>query len=63
MKHLREVDESYTEHATFALKGAVHCLLAAGALVVHAAIPALFTRSASTRLATLLDSMRSRYSK
>ncbi len=63
MKHLKEVDETYLQHAGFALKGALHCLLAAGALVIHAAVPALFTKSASTRLRWLLDTMMKRYSK
>lgn len=63
MKHLREVDETYLQHAGFALKGAWHCVLAAGALVIHAAIPALFTKSASTRLKWLLATMMQRYTK
>lgn len=63
MKHLRDVNEGYLEHAVFALKGAAQCMLAAGALVVHAAVPALFTTSASTRLRKLLDTMMQRYTK
>ena len=63
MRHLNEVTETYDQHARFALWGAGQCLLAAGALVIHAIWPRWFTRSASTRIKRLLDSMMSRYSK
>ena len=61
MGHLKDVNEGYWQHAGFALKGAVHCLLAAGALVVHAIVPRFFQRSASTRLNRLVRSMVERY--
>lgn len=63
MRHLNEVTETYPQHARFALWGAGQCLLAAGALVIHAVWPRWFTRSASTRIKRLLDSMNERYSK
>lgn len=59
--HLNEVREGYLQHAAFALKGAGHCLLAAGALVIHAVAPRWFQRSASTRLNKLVRSMVERY--
>lgn len=63
MRHLDEVGETYLQHAWFALKGAGQCLLAAGALVIHAVVPRWFTRSASTRLNKLVRNMYERYQK
>lgn len=63
MRHLKEVDEGYREHAAFALKGAAELLLIALVLAVHAVCPWWFTRTASTRMRKLLDNMMARYSK
>ncbi len=61
MKHLREVNETYVVHLKFALWGAGQCVLAVGALVVHAFVPTFFERSASTRLKSVLKTMTDRY--
>ena len=63
MKHLKEVNETYAEHAAFALKGAAELLLIALVLAVHAVCPWWLTRTASTRMRKLLDNMMARYSK
>ena len=63
MKHLDEVNEAYTEHAAFALKGAAELLLIALVLAIHAVCPWWFTRTASTRMKALYDTMMARYSK
>lgn len=63
MRHLKEVNESYTEHAGFALKGAAELLLIALVLAIHALCPWWFRRTASTRMRKLLDNMMARYSK
>lgn len=49
-KHLNLIDESYTEHAKHAMWIAAQCVKMAAALVVHAAIPALFVTYASDKL-------------
>lgn len=63
MQHLNEVSETYWQHGRFALWAAGQCLLAAGALVIHAVWPRWYTRSASTRLKKTYDKMMARYSK
>ncbi len=61
MKHLRELNETYVQHAAFALGSALQLLLIALVLVIHAVCPWWFTRTASTRLQTLLNQMKARY--
>ena len=53
LDHPRKVDETYLEHATFALTFAGKLLLAAGAALVHAVIPSLCEKTASTIIADL----------
>jgi hypothetical protein len=61
MKHLLEVRETYVVHLKFALWGSWQCFLAMCTLIVHAVIPPLFERSASTRLKSALKTMMDRY--
>ncbi|HEU4429062.1 MAG TPA: DUF6356 family protein [Myxococcota bacterium] len=53
LAHPRSVGESYPEHLAAALGFAALLGLAAAACFVHALVPALFTRSASRRVAEL----------
>lgn len=61
MKHLQEVNETYVVHLKFALWGAWQCFLATLTLIVHAFVPPLLTRSASTRLKGVLKTMMDKY--
>jgi hypothetical protein len=53
LAHPRSVGESYPQHLSAALGFAALLGLAATACFVHALVPALFTRSASRRVAEL----------
>ena len=53
LAHPADVNESYTQHLLAATGFAVRLLLAAGACLVHALIPCLFTRAASRALDSL----------
>lgn len=53
LEHPRKVDESYLEHAWFALRFSGQLALAAGAALVHAFVPALCEKTASTITAKL----------
>ena len=53
LAHPRSVGESYAEHFVAALGFAALLACAAAACFVHALVPALFTRSASRRVAEL----------
>jgi hypothetical protein len=53
LAHPRSVGESYAQHLAAALRFAALLGLAAAACFVHALVPALFTRSASRRVAEL----------
>lgn len=53
LDHPRKVDESYGQHARFALGVSAQLFAAALAALVHALIPALFERTASTIVARL----------
>ena len=53
LDHPRKVDESYAQHARFALGFSAQLFMAAGAALVHAVIPALCERTASTIVASL----------
>lgn len=63
MDHLKEVNETYAQHAMFALKGAAELVLIAVVLAVHAVCPWWFARTASTHMKKLLDKMMKRYSQ
>jgi len=53
LDHPRKVEESYAQHARFALGVSAHLFAAAFAALIHALIPALFERTASTIVARL----------
>jgi len=55
--HPRSVGESWSQHLVAALGFAGLLASAAGACFVHALVPALFTRSASRRVALLNERM------
>lgn len=63
MKHLDEVNETYTQHALFALWAMGQLLLCAGTLAAHAVNPQVLTTSTSRRLTKLLHKMTTRYTK
>jgi hypothetical protein len=60
LDHPRRVNETYAEHGRFALGVAGKLLLAAGAAVVHALIPALFEKTASRLVAELYQKTNNR---
>ena len=60
LDHPRRVNETYVEHGRFALGFAGKLLLAAGAAVVHALVPALFEKTASRLVAELYQKTNSR---
>lgn len=53
LDHPRKVDETYFEHFLFAMKFAGLLLLAGGAALVHALIPALFEKTAGNIIIAL----------
>jgi len=53
LEHPRSVDESYLQHAGFALRFAGRLFAAAFAALAHALIPVLFERTASRAVADL----------
>ena len=60
MKHLKEAGEGYFEHAAAALKFGVQLQLLAGAAVVHAIYPDVFTDTVSKGVEDLNDRLESR---
>lgn len=55
--HPRSVGESYLEHQGMALSFAGRLLLAAGACLVHAFVPALFEKTGSRMIVGLHEDM------
>ncbi|MEH6646007.1 DUF6356 family protein [Sulfitobacter sp.] len=53
LEHPAKVDETFLEHMAFASKFACKLFLAGGAAFVHAIIPCLFEKTASTIIADL----------
>lgn len=53
LSHPQSVDESYGEHAVFAGGFALRLFLAGGAALVHAIIPCLFEKTASSMIADM----------
>ncbi|MEQ6248020.1 DUF6356 family protein [Sulfitobacter sp. HNIBRBA3233] len=53
LEHPASVDESFLEHMAFAGKFSGKLFLAGGAALVHAFIPCLFEKTASTIIAEL----------
>jgi hypothetical protein len=57
LAHPRSVGETYVEHATMAARFALRLFVAACACAIHAAVPALFPRTASRIIAELYGRM------
>ncbi len=53
LEHPAKVDESFFQHMAFALKFSGKLFLAGGAAMVHAFMPCLFEKTASTIIAEL----------
>jgi hypothetical protein len=53
LAHPRSVGETYVEHATMAARFALRLFVAACACAIHAAVPALFPRTASRIIASV----------
>ena len=60
LEHPRKVDESFVQHARFALGFSAQLFAAAFAALIHALIPALFERTASTIVARLYERTHNR---
>lgn len=60
LSHPRTVDESYLEHAGVAFRFGVRLLGAGLAALVHAVIPCLFEKTASSMIKSLHGEMASR---
>jgi hypothetical protein len=58
--HPRAIGESYAEHAGIALRFGGTMVLAGAACLIHAVVPALFTRTASETVKRLYGQMRAR---
>ena len=52
-KHLRDADENYLQHMRAALKISSQLLIASLQAFFHSIIPALFTKSASSKIKEL----------
>jgi hypothetical protein len=53
LDHPAKVDETFFQHMAFAAKFSAKLFLAGGAALVHAVIPCLFEKTASTIIAEL----------
>lgn len=60
LDHPRSVGESYGEHAAVAVRFGAALVVAGAACFVHAAIPALFPRTASGAVKRLYGELRAR---
>jgi hypothetical protein len=60
LAHPRAVNESYSEHAGVAFSYAGRLLLAGSAALVHAFIPALFEKTASSMIRQMCREMDAR---
>ncbi|MEW9921934.1 DUF6356 family protein [Marimonas sp. MJW-29] len=60
LDHPAKVDETFFEHMFFALKFAALLFAAAGAALVHALVPCLFEKTASTIIARLYERTKNR---
>ena len=60
LAHPAKVDENFFQHMAFALKFSGKLFLAGGAAVVHAFVPCLFEKTASTIIAELYARMHNR---
>ena len=62
MDHPASVNESYWQHSRFALRFAGKLMLAGGAALVHAFIPAFFETTASRMVSSLHHELHARHS-
>ncbi len=60
LDHPAKVDETFFQHMLFAMKFSALLFMAAGAALVHAIIPCLFERTASTIIAQLYERTHNR---
>ena len=60
LSHPRAVDESYLEHAGVAFRFSIRLLGAGLAALVHAVIPCLFEKTASSMIKSMYSEMSSR---
>lgn len=60
LNHPRSVDETYLEHMAFAGKFSVKLFAAGFCALVHALIPALFEKTASTMIAQMYAKIHNR---
>lgn len=60
LAHPAKVDETFLEHMAFASKFAAKLFMAGGAALVHAVIPCLFEKTASTIIADLYHKTHNR---
>lgn len=60
INHPQSVDETYFEHARFALRFSRLLFLAAFAALIHAVIPAFFEKTASSIIADLFNKTHNR---
>lgn len=60
LDHPAKVDETFFQHMLFAMKFSALLFMAAGAALVHAVIPCLFERTASTIIAQLYERTHNR---
>jgi hypothetical protein len=63
MSHLSELKEGYLKHLAEALFIVGSLLVAAGACLIHALIPSMFTKTASTIIRNILGRTDDRYAK
>ena len=59
-KHLKDVEENYLQHMGAALKISLQLLIASLQALFHSIIPALFTKSASSKIKELYLYIESR---
>ena len=59
-EHPQSVDETYLEHMRFAAGFSGRLFLAAGAALVHAFLPFLFEKTASSMISTMHHRMHNR---
>lgn len=62
-KHPAEAGQTYWEHGLFAINFGVLALVAGCAAMVHALLPCVFQRTASTLVLRLADAIRQRSHK
>ena len=62
-KHLKDVEENYLQHMSAALKISFQLLIASMQAFFHSIIPALFTKSASSKIKELFFYIEERNKK